>query len=66
MGSALTFQTIFGSCDTLEDMVDMTSEWKVRVGVLGTIGEGKCRVVTVGKCDMIVTGTGVDITLSLV
>ena len=25
--------------------------------LLGTIGEGKCRVVTEGKCDMIVTGT---------
>jgi len=31
--------------------------------MLGTIGEeGKYRVVTLGKCDMMVTGIGVDIT----
>ena len=54
MGSALTFQTIFGSCDTLEDMVDMTSEWKVRVGV---------EIIGVWWCDtMSSTGTGFDTT----
>jgi len=48
IGSALTFQTPFGSRDTLEDMA---FDWEVIVGV---------EITGVEKCDMVVAGTGFD------